>query len=182
MWHKPQVLRLRCAPLRMTILFNQPQTHTSRSRTSGGRANEPAAPPRCLCATVRRAGRLLTRRYEEALRPVGVTSAQFELMVTLGAAGASSQRKLAGLLETDQTTLSRNMKLLLSRHWVETLEDGRDARQRMYRLTALGLEVLAEAQRCWRQAQEEMQRRLGAPMAELWPALDRILSASRKAA
>jgi DNA-binding MarR family transcriptional regulator len=131
---------------------------------------------------VRRTGRLLTRRYEEALRPAGVTSAQFELMITLRAAGASSQGKLAELLEADQTTLSRNLKLLLQRRWIEALEDGRDGRRRTYRLTASGLAVLPEAQRCWRQAQEEMERRLGGPMAELWPALDRILSAARRAA
>ena len=130
---------------------------------------------------MRRAGRLLTRRYEEALRPAGVTSAQFELMITLRGVGASSQGELAGLLETDQTTLSRNLKLLLQRRWIETLEDGHDGRRRTYRPTMLGLSVLQEAQRCWRQAQEEMERRLGGPIAELWPALDRILSAAREA-
>jgi DNA-binding MarR family transcriptional regulator len=127
-------------------------------------------------------GRLLTRRYEEALRPAGVSSAQFELMMTLRATGANSQGKLADLLETDQTTLSRNLKLLLQRRWIGTLEDGRDGRRRTYRITAPGLAVLQNAQSCWRQAQEEMEQRLGAPIAELWPSLDRILSAARKAA
>jgi len=126
-------------------------------------------------------GRLLTRRYEEALRPAGVSSAQFELMMALRAAGASSQGTLAKLLETDQTTLSRNLKLLLQRRWIETLEDGRDGRRRTHRLTTPGLAVLEDAQRCWRQAQEAMERRLGTPIAELWPSLDRILSAARKA-
>jgi len=100
----------------------------------------------------------------------------------MSAAGASSQGTLAKLLETDQTTLSRNLKLLLERRWIETLEDGRDGRRRTYRLASVGLAVLAEAEHCWRQAQEEMERRLGGPMAELWPVLDRILSAARKAA
>ena len=138
-------------------------------------------PTRCLCATVRRASRLLTRRYEDALRPAGMSTSQFELMITLRTAGASNQSSLARLVETDQTTLSRNLKLLLQRRWIETLEDGHDGRRRTYRPTMLGLSVLQEAQRCWRQAQEEMERRLGGPIAELWPALDRILSAAREA-
>lgn len=151
-------------------------------RARANHASARSVPLRCLCATVRRAGRLLTRRYEEGLRRAGVSSAQCELMMKMSAAGASSQGTLAKLLETDQTTLSRNLKLLLERRWIETLEDGRDGRRRTYRLASVGLAVLAEAEHCWRQAQEEMERRLGGPMAELWPVLDRILSAARKAA
>jgi DNA-binding MarR family transcriptional regulator len=142
-------------------------------------------PLRCLCATVRRAGRLLTRRYEDALRPAGVTVPQFELMMTLRAltvAGAVNQSKLAQLLETDQTTLSRNLKLLLQQRWIEMAKDDHDARRRAYRLTTLGLAVLEVAQRCWRQVHEETERLLGVPMVELWPSLDRILSTARNAA
>jgi len=137
---------------------------------------------RCLCATVRRAGRLLTRRYEEALRPAGMTTSQFELMMTLRFAGASNQSRLAKLMETDQTTLSRNLKLLLQERWIETEKDERDARRRSYRVTPLGLAVLGEAQRCWQHAHEQMERSLGAPVSALWPMLDRILQAARSPA
>jgi len=137
---------------------------------------------RCLCATVRRAGRLLTRRYEEALRPAGMTTSQFELMMTLRLAGASDQSKLATLMETDQTTLSRNLKLLLDERWIEAAKDGQDARRRTYRATKLGLAVLTEAQRCWHKAHAETERLLGAPVSDLWPTLERILHAARGSA
>lgn len=135
---------------------------------------------RCLCATVRRAGRLLNRRYEEALRPAGMSTSQFELMMTLRFAGASGQDKLARLLETDQTTLSRNLKLLLNERWIEVVADQQDARRRTYRITQLGLAVLGEAQRLWRQAHDDMERLIGEPMSNLWSLLDRILNAARK--
>jgi DNA-binding MarR family transcriptional regulator len=139
-------------------------------------------PARCLCATVRRASRLLNRRYEEALRPSGISTSQYELLMTLRSAGASGQNKLAQLVETDQTTLSRNLTLLLNQRWIEVIADKQDARRRTYRTTRLGLEVLAEANRRWRQAHDEMERLIGAPMSDLWPLLDRILRAAREPA
>jgi DNA-binding MarR family transcriptional regulator len=134
---------------------------------------------RCLCATIRRASRLLNRQYEEALRPAGMTASQFELMMTLRFAGPSSQSDLARLMEVDQTTLSRNLKLLLAERWIETTQDGVDARRRIYRPAQLGLNVLNEAQRCWQRAHQEMERRLGSPMSGIWPVLDLILHAAR---
>jgi DNA-binding MarR family transcriptional regulator len=129
---------------------------------------------------MRRAGRLLTRRYEEALSPAGVTVSQYELMMTVRAAGPVEQKRLAELLETDQTTLSRNLKLLLAERWVEVGADARDGRRRRYRLTRLGLGVLGEAERRWRAAHEEMERRLGGSMAAVWAGLDRVLESARE--
>jgi DNA-binding MarR family transcriptional regulator len=139
-------------------------------------------PTRCLCAAVRRAGRLLNRRYEEALRPAGISPSQFELMMTLRIAGAIDQNKLAQLVETDQTTLSRNLKLLLNERWLEASKGKHDARRRTYRITPLGQAVLREAQRCWQQAHQETERLLGGPVSEVWPVLDRILQAARSPA
>ncbi len=135
----------------------------------------PAEGMRCLCATMRRASRLLTRRYEEALRPAGVSPSQFELMMTLRHAGRTDQPRLARLLATDQTTLSRNLRVLERERWVEGVRDGGDARRRVYGLTPLGGSVLAEAQRCWSGAHADMERRLGGSMGALWPTLDRIV-------
>jgi DNA-binding MarR family transcriptional regulator len=134
---------------------------------------------RCLCATVRRAGRLLTRRYEEALRPAGVTVSQYELMMTLRAAGPVDQRRLAQLLETDQTTLSRNLKLLLAERRIDAPADARDGRRRSYRLTPLGDAALTEAHQRWNEVHTRMERALASPMAQLWPVLDGVIDAAR---
>jgi DNA-binding MarR family transcriptional regulator len=134
---------------------------------------------RCLCAAVRRAGRLLTRRYEEALRPAGLTVSQFELMMTLRAAGPIDQGALARLMECDQTTLSRNLKPLLAWRWIDEAKDERDARRRTYRISSLGASVLAEAMRFWRRVHTEMERALGGSMAEVLPVLDRVMGVAR---
>jgi DNA-binding MarR family transcriptional regulator len=134
---------------------------------------------RCLCATVRRAARLLNRKYEEALAPAGVTPGQFEMMMVLRHAGPADQTKLASLLETDQTTLSRNLRLMEKERWIVEERSAADARKRIYRLTSLGGSVLAEAQRRWHDVHAQMERELGEPMSQLWPTLDRILMVAR---
>jgi DNA-binding MarR family transcriptional regulator len=131
---------------------------------------------RCLCATVRRTGRLLTRQYEDALRPAGMTVSQFELMNTVRAMEPVDQSRLAKQLENDQTTLSRNIKLLLELGWVTT-DAGQDGRQRSYRLSETGLKTLREAARHWQRMHDRMEATLG--LSELWPILDRIQDAAR---
>lgn len=128
---------------------------------------------------MRRAARLLNRRYEEALAPAGVTSSQFEVMMVLRHAGTVDQTRLAELLETDQTTLSRNLRGLERERWVTEERSAIDGRRRVYRLTPLGTAVLTEAQQRWREVHAKMERALGEPMAAVWPTLDRILDAAR---
>ncbi len=132
---------------------------------------------RCLCATVRRTGRLLTRRYEEALRPAGMTVSQFELMQTIRAMAPVDQIRLTRQMETDQTTLSRNMKRLLELGWIEAVADERDGRRRSYRMSATGLKMLREAMRYWQRVHDVMEASLG--LSKLWPVLDRIQAAAR---
>ena len=144
------------------------------------RANPRAgAETRCLCATVRRAARLLNRRYEEALEPAGLTPGQFELMMVLRHTGPVDQARLWALLEVDQTTLSRNLRPLVRERWVVEERPEDDRRRRVYGLTELGARVLAEAQRLWRDVHVEMERAIGEPMAAFWPMLDRLLAAAR---
>lgn len=123
--------------------------------------------------------RLLTRRYDEALRPAGLSANQFELMATVRAAEPVGQARLAALLETDQTTLSRNLKLLLARGWVEMASDDRDGRRRRYRLSGPGTVALRDAKACWDVVHREMEGLLGGSMEDLWPVLDRIQDAAR---
>lgn len=131
---------------------------------------------RCLCATVRRTGRLLTRQYEDALRPAGMTVSQFELMNAVRAMEPVDQSRLSKQLETDQTTLSRNIKLLLTLGWVTTGSE-QDGRRSSYRLSEAGVKTLREATRHWQRVHDRMEARLG--LSELWPILDRIQDAAR---
>jgi DNA-binding MarR family transcriptional regulator len=111
----------------------------------------------CLCASTRRAARLLTQRYEEALRPAHLTPAQFELLATLSHHPGISQSSLAKELALDQTTLSRNLKSLLERSYIQRAASPKDGRQTNYSLTAAGNQALQDATPLWKSIHQQMQ-------------------------
>jgi DNA-binding MarR family transcriptional regulator len=112
-------------------------------------------PLTCMGLHVRRASRILTQAYNEALRPVGLVSNQFTLLVAIHLMGATAIGTLAQELFTDQTTLTRNLKLLATKGLIK-IEAGEDRRVRIVSLTDRGSEVLAQALPLWEQVQVEL--------------------------
>jgi DNA-binding MarR family transcriptional regulator len=133
-------------------------------------ANQPL---RCYCATLRQLARRLTRVYEAELRQAGMTPAQFELLNHLHARPRSSQSTLAGAVDADQTTLSRNLKLLVEQGWVGVGVSAQDARVAEYSLSAAGRTALRRAMPHWRRAQARVEAALPRPDA-VWRALDEL--------
>ncbi len=115
----------------------------------------------CLCASTRRASRLLSRHYESCLRPANLTPAQFELMEALHRRPDQSQAALAAALELDQTTLSRNLKLLINRQWVQSASSSVDRRKACYSLTSTGEATWEAAFPHWQTAQAVLEQCLG---------------------
>src|SRR5262245_25818684 len=105
----------------------------------------------CLCLHAQRAARALTRRYDEALRPVGLTSGQFVLMIALHRPAPASVAEVARALSMDRTTLTADLKPLARRGLVQVEVDAADRRVRRVRLTPAGRAVLLEAAPLWRQ-------------------------------
>lgn len=132
----------------------------------------------CLCARTRLAARQLTRLYEAALRPVGLTPAQFELMAEIKAHPLRSQADLAEALALDQTTLSRNLKLLVTRGLLTRGVASTNRRQCTYAPTSAGSDLLQTALPLWQSAQKTMQQALG----EDWPTTHDVLARLNQAA
>lgn len=109
----------------------------------------------CFCLHVQRAARALARRYDMALRPVGITSGQFSLLMSLNRPEPPSMRAVADVLAMDRTTLTANLKPLERRGLVRTEPDARDRRSRRLILTAQGKTLLAAAVPVWRETQAE---------------------------
>ncbi len=125
---------------------------------------------RCYCATVRRLSRRLTEMYEQELSAVGMSPAQYELMSHLMARPGSSQGSLAVSVDIDQTTLSRNLKLLMEQGRVVSGVSKTDARRVEYRLSAQGIRDLKAAVRCWKRAMARVERELPHP-ERVWQSL-----------
>lgn len=131
---------------------------------------------KCLCASTRHAARLLTRRYEEALSPANFTPAQFELIGTLSAMPGLSQSELAKMLSLDQTTLSRNLAVLIDRKWVKKSASQTDRRLAVYTVSKEGQNAWQQALPHWKKAQAHMQEALGEDWEKVWSAINRVIS------
>ena len=105
----------------------------------------------CLCLHAQRAARAIARRFDVALKPAGITSGQFSLLMSLNRPEPPNLASVAALLGMDRTTLTANLKPLVRQHLIKTAADPMDGRARLLRLTPAGREVLAKAAPIWRQ-------------------------------
>jgi DNA-binding MarR family transcriptional regulator len=103
----------------------------------------------CLCLHTQRAARSLARRFDQALRPVGLTNGQFSLLMSLNRPEPPSMAPVAALLAMDRTTLTAALKPLQRRGLVEVTPDPADKRGRLLRLTPEGHALLRKAVPIW---------------------------------
>ncbi len=103
----------------------------------------------CLCLHAQRAARALARRFDDALRPVGLTNGQFSLLMSLNRPSPAPMRAVASLLAMDRTTLTAALKPLERRGLVELRPDPKDRRSRLITLTPSGSSLLARAVPIW---------------------------------
>jgi DNA-binding MarR family transcriptional regulator len=103
----------------------------------------------CLCLHLQRAARAVARRFDAALRPLGLTSGQFSLLMSLNRPQPPSIGAIASLLAMDRTTLTANLKPLARRGLVTIEVDPADRRGRRLSLTAAGRARLAAAVPAW---------------------------------
>lgn len=104
----------------------------------------------CLCLHVQRAARALARRFDDALRPLGLTHGQFSLMMSLNRPEPPGMAPVASLLGVDRTTLTAALKPLRRRGLVKIMADAADRRGRLMALTPKGRRLLARAVPIWR--------------------------------
>src|SRR3712207_1422287 len=112
----------------------------------------------CLCLHTQRAARALARRFDEALRPVGLTSGQFSLLMALNRPKPPSIGSVANLLAMDRTTLTAALKPLERRGLITVSVDPGDRRSRLLALTHAGSDTLYAALPVWRETHADVDR------------------------
>ena len=115
----------------------------------------------CLCLHVQRAARALARRFDVALKPVGLTNGQFSLLMSLNRPQPAGLGGVANLLAMDRTTLTAALKPLERRGLLTIAPDPKDARARVLSLTADGRAVLAQALPIWTREHAKLDEDLG---------------------
>ncbi|CAB3798496.1 hypothetical protein LMG28614_04774 [Paraburkholderia ultramafica] len=115
----------------------------------------------CLLTRTRQISRVLTAIYDEELRPFGIVSPQFTLLVLIIELGPISRSDLGRKNHHDRSTLTRNLQPLISQGWVSEGLPGEDGRSRPLSLTEQGKTLLRSAASAWSSAQTKARTLLG---------------------
>ena len=115
----------------------------------------------CMCLAVRRAARLVARRYDDALRNLGITSGQFSILVAVSAERPIGISRMADELGMDRTSLTAGLKPLERNGLIAGFVDPEDGRGKHFQLTIKGRALLDEAILLWTKVQSDVKDRAG---------------------
>jgi DNA-binding MarR family transcriptional regulator len=114
----------------------------------------------CVAVRLRLLTRAVTKLYNRALRPHGVTISQMNILVAVSCLGEAKQQEVCHALHLDKSTLSRDGGRMRAQGWLDTLP-GEDGRTSLLRLTTDGRQLLQKAIPAWQQAQQQATALLG---------------------
>src|SRR5260370_18240718 len=115
----------------------------------------------CMLMRARLISRVITAIYDEQLRPFGIVSPQFALLVVISEIEPATRAEIGRCHQQDRSTLTRNLKIILSEGWVEEIQDEGGGRGRPIVLTKAGKDVLRKGAPAWRVAQARAKALLG---------------------
>lgn len=104
--------------------------------------------------------RLLRARFDQRAQALGLTRAQWRVLVHLGARQGINQKALAEILELDTVTLSRHVDRLEASGWLERRRDPNDRRAWLIFLCEKARPTLARMEELAREVQADALRAL----------------------
>jgi DNA-binding MarR family transcriptional regulator len=132
----------------------------------------------CISTRIRQLSRIITRVYDDAMRPLGITASQFTLLTQLAQQDGITAVEIGHALDIEKSTLSRNLKRLLALGHI-TMDPPAGRRGRGLHLTPKGQNVIQQGYPVWREAQTRTIRVLG---PESRNTLDGLLGQAEKLA
>lgn len=130
----------------------------------------------CISTRIRQLSRIITRVYDDALRPLGITASQFTLLTQLAQQDGITAVEIGHSLDIEKSTLSRNLKRLLKDGHI-TMDPPAGRRGRGLHLTPKGEMVIQQGYPVWRDAQTRTIRVMG---PESRSTLDAFLNQAEK--
>ncbi len=134
----------------MTHTLERPQTEQSANANISDIAETTSAT--CLATRVRQLSRIITRLYDDAMRPLGITASQYTLLAQLASRDGITAVEIGHELDIEKSTLSRNLKRLLALGMI-IMDPPAGRRGRGLHLTPKGQVVLKDAYPVWQAAQ-----------------------------
>ena len=114
----------------------------------------------CLAVRVRLLNRTLTGFYDDALRPLGLTAGQLNVLVVVELRGPISPGDVARRLNMEKSTVSRTVERMRVNGWLE-VTPATSGRRLEVTLTRTGRDLLRRSLPAWAQAQEQAEALLG---------------------
>jgi DNA-binding MarR family transcriptional regulator len=115
----------------------------------------------CIAVRLRMLSRAVTRIYNRALRPYGLTTSQMNILVAISCLGEAKQYDVCQALHLEKSTLSRDVARMRRQGWLDDVP-GADGRVALLRITPAGKRLVEEAIPAWQQAQAQATTLLGA--------------------
>ena len=107
------------------------------------------------------ATRLVTRHYDRALAPAGLSTNDYSILARLGRLGPLPLGTLATALGVDRTTLSRELAPLEQAGLIDATTDPADRRRRVICLNRAGRARVQQAFPLWERAQAALEDEFG---------------------
>jgi len=132
----------------------------------------------CIATRVRQLSRIVTRVYDDAMRPLGITASQFTLLTQLAQQDGITAVEIGFSLDIEKSTLSRNLKRLLALGMI-IMDPPAGRRGRGLHLTVKGQAAIRDAYPVWTEAQRRATTVMG---ADCRATLDGLLQHAEKLA
>ena len=114
----------------------------------------------CLAVRVRLLSRTITRIYDDAFRPMGITVGQMNILVSVAKRGPISPGEVARFLNMEKSTVSRNIDRMVKHGWL-TVSEGESGRKQILALHRKGSKLLEKSLPLWKEAQSRATAVLG---------------------
>ncbi len=114
----------------------------------------------CIAVRLRVLTRAVTKLYNKALRPHGLTVSQMNILVAVSRLGDAKPQDVCRILHLDKSSLSRDVERMRAQGWLETLP-GEDRRTGLLRVARSGRALLQKSFPAWHRAQSQAKALLG---------------------
>lgn len=106
----------------------------------------------CIAMRLRQLNRMVTRLYDEALRPLGFTVNQLNILATIVSRGPIPPGQLGQMLGMEKSTVSRTIDRMHKHGWID-IGPGKDKRSQSLKATPKGRQLLLTAAPVWHELQ-----------------------------
>jgi DNA-binding MarR family transcriptional regulator len=115
----------------------------------------------CVLMRTRLVARVVTGIYDEGLRPFGLNSPQYALLVVMHTLGSATRSEIGRFHQQERSTLTRNLQIMLSEGWIEEVESAAKGKGRPVALSKQGIDLLYRVEPAWREAQSKVKDLMG---------------------